>query len=176
MKFKNLVALCVAITATGVSAQDRVTLQTNRGNIDINLPYGLDAPLATKNFYELCKRGYYDKTQFFRLTTQGLYVVQGGDPTATGTGGESIYGKGFGYEKTNGQYTKGAVATANAGPDTNGSQFFIIYRDSLPLPPMYTVFGQVTSGMDIIEEVAVAGDDGGSGEGDGSPVMRFIII
>jgi len=89
-------------------------------------------------------------------------MIQGGDPTGTGSGGP---GYNFKDEPFEGEYVRGAVAMANSGPDTNGSQFFIVHKDSLQLPKSYVIFGKVISGMDVVDKIANAPvEDGGSGE------------
>ncbi|HEY1074759.1 MAG TPA: peptidylprolyl isomerase [Patescibacteria group bacterium] len=141
-----------------------VTISTTKGDITIEL-YESDAPKTTKNFKELAQKGYYDGVIFHRVIDG--FMIQGGDPNGTGTGGESIYGDTFEDElnpnadsyKTG--YKEGVVAMANRGPNTNGSQFFIMLKDT-PLPKNYTIFGHVTSGMDVVHaigKVAVDGND-----------------
>ena len=121
----------------------------------------------------LAADGYFNNTPCHRLTTQGIYVLQCGDPTGTGTGGP-------GYEipdenlpeNTPNNYPKGTVAMANAGPNTNGSQFFIVYQDTT-LPPNYTIWGTVSQGLDVVEKVAAAGVQGGGT--DGPPALPITI-
>jgi peptidyl-prolyl cis-trans isomerase B (cyclophilin B) len=125
-------------------------------------------------------QGYFDNTACHRLTTAGIFVLQCGDPTGTGTGSpgfttndESLDVTAEEFEGTDGGrviYPKGTVAMANSGPNTNGSQFFIVYEDS-PLPPAYTVIGRVVLGLDIVEAVAKAGVEG-DGE-DGRPAQTL---
>ena len=131
-------------------------IETNHGTIEIEF-YREDAPKTVENFVELSKRGYYDGVIFHRVI-EG-FMIQGGDPTGTGRGGESIYGKRFEDEidpkseiyQTG--YKRGVLAMANAGPNTNGSQFFIMHKD-YPLPPNYTIFGHVINGMDTVDKIA----------------------
>ena len=131
-------------------------IETNHGTIEIEF-YREDAPKTVENFVELAKRGYYDGVIFHRVI-EG-FMIQGGDPTGTGRGGESIYGKRFEDEiDPNSEiyqtgYKRGVVAMANAGPNTNGSQFFIMHKD-YPLPPNYTIFGHVVNGMDTVDKIA----------------------
>ena len=115
----------------------------------------------------LAEQGYFDATECHRLTTAGIFVLQCGDPTATGSGGP---GYSFADELTGEEtYPAGTLAMANAGPDTNGSQFFIVYGDT-QLPPAYTVFGTVDeAGVKLVEEVAAEGTDNANGQGDGAP-------
>ena len=103
----------------------------------------------------LAEQGYFDDTTCHRLTTKGIFVLQCGDPTATGSGGP-----GYSFEDEldgSEKYPAGTIAMANAGPDTNGSQFFLVYEDT-ELPPSYTTFGTIDdAGLDVVEEVADAG-------------------
>ena len=119
------------------------TLKTNFGDIKIQL-LPKEAPLAVNNFVFLARQGYYNGTKFHRIVKG--FVIQGGDPTATGTGGP---GYRFADEKVTRNYVGGTLAMANAGPNTNGSQFFICLAD-IGLPKNYTIFGLVTSGMDTV--------------------------
>lgn len=143
-------------------------VKTNLGTIVMDLD-GKKARCTVNSFAYLAGQNFFDKTQCHRLVTQGIKVLQCGDPTATGGGGPAYK---FGEEnlpkaKAGAQtatYVKGTLAMANAGPGTNGSQFFIVYGDS-ELPPAYTVFGKITSGMNIVESVAKAGVNGGGGDG-----------
>jgi peptidyl-prolyl cis-trans isomerase B (cyclophilin B) len=130
------------------------------------------APCTTNSFSFLAEHGYYDLTHCHRLTLQGIYVLQCGDPTGTGSGGPGYQ---FDDENLSGAtYPAGTVAMANAGPNTNGSQFFICWKAS-PLPPLYTPFGTITSGMDVLQKIAAAGDDQQNGPGDGYP-NRYVGI
>jgi cyclophilin family peptidyl-prolyl cis-trans isomerase len=128
----------------------KVTIETNKGTIVIEL-YPVDAPKTVSNFVYLATQKFYDGLTFHRYV-EG-FVIQGGDPTGNGTGGP---GYKFEDEKVTKSYKQGIVAMANAGPDTNGSQFFIMLED-VPLPPAYTIFGKVTSGMDVVDQLR-AGD------------------
>jgi cyclophilin family peptidyl-prolyl cis-trans isomerase len=131
-------------------------IQTNKGTIRFELLES-DAPKTTENFIKLAERGYYDGVVFHR-------VIQGGDPTGTGRGGESAGGGRFNDEIDASSalyqrgYKKGTVAMANAGPNTNGSQFFIMHSD-YPLPPSYTIFGRVTEGLDVVDAIATSETD-----------------
>lgn len=152
-------------------------IKTNLGSIGLELN-GAAARCTVNSFAHLAGKNFFDKTQCHRLVTEGIKVLQCGDPTGTGSGGPAYK---FGEEnlpkpKAGAQtatYGKGMLAMANAGPGTNGSQFFIVYSDS-ELPPNYTVFGKITSGMDIIESVAKAGVKGGA-QGDGAPKKAVTI-
>jgi peptidyl-prolyl cis-trans isomerase B (cyclophilin B) len=124
------------------------------------------APCTTFSFRFLASRGYYNKTHCHRLTIQRIFVLQCGDPTGTGSGGP---GYSFNDENLAGAtYPAGTVAMANAGPNTNGSQFFFTWKDTT-LSPNYTPFGTVISGMDVLQKIAAAGDDSQNNPGDGYP-------
>jgi cyclophilin family peptidyl-prolyl cis-trans isomerase len=131
-----------------------VTLHTEKGDIVIAI-YNESAPVAAQNFVNLASAGFYDGVVFHRIVPG--FVIQGGDPTGTGTGGP---GYSFPDEPFAGSYTLGTVAMANAGPNTNGSQFFIVIGNNVQLPPDYTIFGTVTSGMDVAQQIA-SGPRGG---------------
>jgi cyclophilin family peptidyl-prolyl cis-trans isomerase len=125
------------------------TMETNRGNIDIEL-FPAEAPQTVNNFVCLAQDGYYDGTPFHRIVRG--FVIQGGDPTGTGTGGP---GYRFDDEPVSRDYERGILAMANAGPNTNGSQFFIVLDDLRGrLPKNYTIFGRVTSGFDVVDAIA----------------------
>ena len=131
------------------------------------------APCTTSSFAFLAEHGYYDLTHCHRLTLQGIFVLQCGDPTGTGSGGPGYQ---FDDENLSGAtYPAGTVAMANAGPNTNGSQFFICWKAS-PLPPLYTPFGKITSGMSVLQKIADAGDDQQNGPGDGYPTLYVGIL
>ncbi|WP_124058113.1 peptidylprolyl isomerase [Vaginisenegalia massiliensis] len=159
--------------------KSHVTMHTNLGDIEFVLFEDL-APKTVKNFVELAKKGYYDGVIFHRVIKD--FMIQGGDPTGTGMGGESIYGAKFEDEFTPELFNlRGALSMANAGPNTNGSQFFIVTAPSVPaqmlgqmkqagfpeeiiaayeekggtpwLDHRHTVFGQVKAGMDIVEKI-----------------------
>ena len=131
-------------------------IQTNKGTIKFEL-LEEDAPKTTENFRLLAEKGYYDGIIFHRVIKN--FMVQGGDPLGEGYGGESAWGGKFNDEinRTSGlyqgSYSKGTVAMANSGPNTNGSQFFIMHND-YPLPPSYTKFGQVIEGQDVVDVIA----------------------
>ena len=131
-------------------------IETNKGTIRFELLED-DAPKTSENFITLAERGYYDGVIFHRVIKG--FMIQGGDPTGTGRGGESAWGGRFNDEINRqsglykGAYTRGTVAMANAGPNTNGSQFFIMHVD-YPLPPSYTKFGRVVEGQDVVDAIA----------------------
>ncbi|MGI8654879.1 MAG: peptidylprolyl isomerase [Pyrinomonadaceae bacterium] len=142
-------------------ANRTAVVQTNQGTIRFEL-LEQDAPKTTDNFIQLAGRGYYDGVIFHRVIKG--FMIQGGDPTGTGRGGEAAAGGKFNDEINklsdvykNG-YKAGTVAMANAGPNTNGSQFFIMHVD-YPLPPSYTIFGRVTEGQEIVDAIANVAKD-----------------
>merc|ERR1719456_1030817 len=114
----------------------------------------MHAPRTCRNFFELAKKGYYDNTLFHRIVTD--FVIQGGDPTGTGRGGESIYGPTFEDEIHPGLKHTGAgvLSMANAGPNTNSSQFFITLEPAPHLDGKHVVFGRVTEGMDVVNKMS----------------------
>jgi cyclophilin family peptidyl-prolyl cis-trans isomerase len=128
----------------------RVTIATDRGTIAMELDPQL-APNTVNNFVALARRGYYDGLTFHRVVPE--FVIQGGDPEGSGRGGP---GYRFDDEPVRGDYTLGAVAMANAGPDTNGSQFFICIDDcTRKLQKAYNLFGYVVDGIDVAQETQV---------------------
>ncbi len=137
-------------------ANRTAVIQTNKGTIRFEL-LEEDAPKTTENFRLLAERGYYDGVIFHRVIKG--FMIQGGDPTGTGRGGESAWGGRFNDEINRSSavyqrgYRAGTVAMANAGPNTNGSQFFIMHVD-YPLPPNYTIFGRVIEGQEIVDAIA----------------------
>jgi cyclophilin family peptidyl-prolyl cis-trans isomerase len=136
-------------------------IQTNKGTIRFEL-LETEAPKTTENFITLAERGYYDGIIFHRVIDG--FMIQGGDPTGTGSGGKSAWGGKFDDEIDRSSdvykrgYKAGTVAMANAGPNTNGSQFFIMHVD-YPLPPSYSIFGQVIEGQDIVNAIATTDRD-----------------
>ena len=131
------------------------TLHTNHGAIEIEL-FPADAPKTVENCEKLARDGFYDGVIFHRVIPD--FMIQGGDPTGTGTGGP---GYTFEDEPNDHKIERGALAMANAGPDTNGSQFFIVTTDAAPwLDGKHTVFGHVTSGMDVVDAISAVGRDG----------------
>lgn len=149
-----------------------VTLKTGVGNIVLSLDQHA-APCAVQSFLYLVDKGYFTQSVCHRLTTSGIYVLQCGDPTGTGQGGPTYQFKD--ENLTTASYTRGVVAMANSGPNTNGSQFFIIYKDSTTLPKSYTPIGTVTEGLDAVEKVAEAGADDSNGPGDGHPNTDVVV-
>jgi cyclophilin family peptidyl-prolyl cis-trans isomerase len=130
-------------------ADYKAVLTTNRGEVTINLLQD-DAPTTVNNFVFLAEQNFYENVPFHRVISG--FMIQTGDPTGTGAGGP---GYRFEDEEVTRDYTPGTVAMANAGPNTNGSQFFIVHGDLRgQLPPNYTIFGEVTDGMDIVDQIA----------------------
>jgi peptidyl-prolyl cis-trans isomerase B (cyclophilin B) len=148
------------------TATYQATINTNRGVIVIDL-LNSKATCTVNSFVSLADQAYFNNTPCHRLTTTSdLYILQCGDPTGTDTGGP-----GYQFDDENlagAKYTQGTVAMANSGPNTNGSQFFLVYKNSV-LPPSYTPFGTIVSGINIIQNVAKAGSNNANGQGDGVP-------
>lgn len=163
----------------------KATIKTNHGDIVIQLFPG-EAPMTVENFVRLAQKGYYDGVAFHRVISD--FMIQGGDPEGTGAGGQSIWGHNFEDEFSNELFNlRGALSMANAGPNTNGSQFFIVQNKNMPkrfiqqlrdaqypeevvkaykqggtpwLDHRHTVFGHVTEGMDVVDEIAKVAKDG----------------
>jgi cyclophilin family peptidyl-prolyl cis-trans isomerase len=131
------------------------TVNTNHGSFEITFFPG-EAPKTVNNFVCLAKSGFYDNTTFHRVVPG--FVIQGGDPEGTGRGGP---GYRFDDEPVKKSYNRGIVAMANAGPNTNGSQYFVCL-DNVNLPPAYTIFGEVTKGMDVVDKIAAVPINGSS--------------
>ena len=140
------------------------TFVTNCGNIVVTT-VGAKAPITLTQLATLARGGYFNNSLCHRLTTKGLYVLQCGDPTATGSGGPN-----FTYRDENlpteglNNYPAGTVAMANSGPGTNGSQFFLVFADTT-LGANYTIWGTITQGLDIVKAIAKAGVKGGGVDG-----------
>ncbi|WP_030268507.1 peptidylprolyl isomerase [Streptomyces sp. NRRL B-24484] len=163
-QFKTEPAMTVDTKASYTMALD-----TSCGKITIALD-AAKAPHTVNSFAFLSNEKYFDHTKCHRLTTEGIYVLQCGDPTGTGSGGPGYQ---FADENLTGAtYPAGTVAMANAGPGTNGSQFFLVYKDT-QLPPSYTPFGKVTGGLDVLQNIAAGGVQGGGG--DGAPVADMVL-
>jgi peptidyl-prolyl cis-trans isomerase B (cyclophilin B) len=133
------------------------TMQTNHGPIEIEL-FDDDAPKTVANFTKLAREGFYDGVIFHRVIRD--FMIQGGDPTGTGSGGPGYQ---FEDEFNDNKVVRGALAMANAGPNTNGSQFFVVTAEACPwLDGKHTVFGRVTSGLDVVD--AIENVDTGPGD------------
>jgi cyclophilin family peptidyl-prolyl cis-trans isomerase len=141
-------------------------MKTTAGDIEIEL-FADKTPITVNNFVTLSKKNFYENVIFHR-TIKG-FMIQGGDPTGTGSGGP---GYKFDDEKFDGEYTRGTLAMANAGPNTNGSQFFIMHKDN-PLPKNYVIFGRVTKGLDTVDAIAEAPT---KQEGEGSSPVNPVKI
>lgn len=148
-----------------------LSLQTNCGDIVIRTDPKAPKTVASMAF--LAEKGFFDGTGCHRVTTEGIYVLQCGDPRGNGGGGPgyAIPDENLPTEGS-ANYPAGTVAMANAGPGTGGSQFFLVYKDTT-LPSGYTVWGQIESGLDIVERIASAGVEGGGG--DGRPAQPVVI-
>ena len=168
-------APAVELPNAGITESNKasITFTTNQGEIVIETTPAL-APLTVNAMAALAQKNYFDNTICHRLTTEGIFVLQCGDPTGTGTGGP-----GFNIPDENlpqpidNNYPAGTVAMANSGlPGTSGSQFFLVYQDT-SLGPDYTIWGSITSGLDILQTIASAGVvDGGA---DGAPLTGVTI-
>lgn len=149
----NISANLIESQTTTPTTMPKVTIQTTKGDIEIEL-FSNDAPKATENFLTLAKKNFYDGVIFHRVIKG--FMIQGGDPTGTGRGGP-----GYTFpdelnpatDSYKAGYVRGTVAMANAGPNTNGSQFFIMHAD-YPLPHNYTIFGRVTKGLEVVDMIA----------------------
>lgn len=151
-----------------------VTIETNKGNIVIET-YDQDAPKTVANFISLANKGFYNNLIFHRVI-EG-FMIQGGDPTGTGMGGP---GYKFADElspdtlSAKQGYVRGVVAMANSGPNTNGSQFFIMHEDN-PLPHKYTIFGKVISGLDVVDAIANVKTNGHPPVGTDKPLEDVVM-
>lgn len=154
--------------ALAIDANKKYTavLVTSKGNIEFTLD-AKNTPVTVNNFVFLAKEKFYDGVIFHRTIPD--FMIQGGDPTGTGAGGP---GYTFADEPFTGEYTRGTVAMANAGPDTNGSQFFIMHKDTA-LPKNYVIFGQVTSGLEVVDAIATAPT---YPDGEGSQPQNPVVI
>ena len=151
------------------SKQYHATLRTTYGDITVEL-YPREAPVTVNNFVFLARQGYYDGVRFHRIVRD--FMIQSGDPTGTGRGGP---GYRFADEQVTRDYVRGTLAMANAGPDSNGSQFFIVHQDSGHLPPAYTIFGMVTEGLDVLDAIARSPVDFGPGGERSAPLEQIVI-
>ena len=157
-------------------------IDTDKGAIEVEL-LPAAAPKAVENFRLLAEHGYYDGVTFHRVLKG--FMIQGGDPAGDGTGGESAWGPPFADEiSADSQlyrdgYRRGIVAMANAGPNTNGSQFFIMH-DTYPLPPNYVIFARVTQGMEAVDAIAetptTTGPDGEPSRPTAPQIIKKVTI
>ena len=170
------VFLLAAITGFGyfgdICAMENtvVILETTQGAIELTLMADV-APKACENFVKLVEKGYYNGILFHRVIPE--FMIQGGDPTGTGRGGASIWGKPFGDEvRSDIRFDKpGVLAMANSGPNTNGSQFFITTAETSWLNMRHTIFGHVTEGYDVVKKIEMVQTDPGN-----KPVVMQRII
>lgn len=149
-----------------VSKQYEAVLSTSMGDITIQLAASA-TPITVNNFVSLVEKKFYDNTIFHRVIKG--FMIQGGDPEGSGRGGP---GYRFDDEPFEGQYTRGTVAMANAGPNTNGSQFFIMHKDTA-LPHAYVIFGKVTKGIEVVDKIA---DSPVDPKGEGSTPLTPIKV
>ena len=164
------------------SGGNHALIETDKGVIEIEF-FAAEAPKAVENFRLLAEHGYYDGLTFHRIVKG--FMLQGGDPNGDGTGGESAWGGKFpdninvGSDLYKAGYKRGLVAMANAGRDTNGSQFFIMHQD-YRLPPAYVIFGKVTKGMEVVDALAetptTRGMDGGMSQPTTPVVMKKVTL
>lgn len=145
------------------------TMKTSEGEIKFEL-YASEAPFTVNNFVFLARKGFYNGTKFHRVI-EG-FMIQGGDPTGTGRGGP---GYTFNDEGIVRDYLRGTLAMANAGPNTNGSQFFIMHQPQASLPKSYVIFGQVMEGIDSVDKIATA-PVGPNESGENSTPLEDVII
>ncbi|MFD6463843.1 peptidylprolyl isomerase [Streptomyces roseolus] len=167
------------VPTTGVNAKISMSMETSVGPIGLTLN-NAESPCTVNSFVSLAKQKYFDGTSCHRMTTgEGLKVLQCGDPLGTGMGGPGYqfaneyptdqYAANDPKAKSPVDYKRGVLAMANAGPNTNGSQFFVVYGDS-QLPPQYTIFGTVSQdSLAVIDTIAAGGSDDSNGPGDGKP-------
>ncbi len=144
-------------------------LETSEGTITIEFT-AKETPITVNNFITLARKDFYDNTIFHRVISG--FMIQGGDPKGDGTGGP---GYKFNDEDFDGEYSRGTVAMANAGPNTNGSQFFIMHKDSSSLPKNYVIFGNVTDGLDVVDAIAESEVTSNRGGEQSSPVEPITI-
>jgi cyclophilin family peptidyl-prolyl cis-trans isomerase len=153
-------------------------IETSMGTIEAEL-YRNDAPKTVENFVRLAEKKYFDGVIFHRVSRG--FVIQGGDPTGTGSGGKSIWGKEFDDELNPNTpsykegYKKGVLAMANRGPNTNTSQFFIMLRDNTTLPKNYTIFGKVVKGVDVVDKIGQVEITPQMGPTDGKPKVDVVM-
>jgi peptidyl-prolyl cis-trans isomerase B (cyclophilin B) len=162
--------------STAVGKTFIATVTTNCGVITMEL-YGTKAPQTVASFLSLAKSGYWADSPCHRLTTEGIFVLQCGDPTGTGTGSPG-YGYGVENAPANSAYPPGTLAMARSSdPNTNGGQFFIVYKQTVLQDPIgYSIFGRITSGMDIVNRIAAAGASPADANQNTAPVQPISIL
>ncbi|CAB4666822.1 unannotated protein [freshwater metagenome] len=184
----SLLALCKDTKAVGHSpmrlpvpsikrphVNKTITFKTNCGEIQIAAD-GVNAPLTVISMSYLANKGYFDDSPCHRITTSGIFVLQCGDPTASGSGGPAWQVPDENLPTGTGNiYPAGSVAMANSGANTNGSQFFIVYDDNSQLGPNYTLWGRVIKGLNIVKAVAALGSDNSNPAGGGVPNQAITI-
>lgn len=160
------------------NVKEFAVIETSMGTIEAVL-YRADAPRTVENFVKLAEKKYFDGVIFHRVSKG--FVIQGGDPTGTGSGGKSIYGKEFDDELNPNTpsykegYKKGVLAMANRGPNTNTSQFFIMLGDNTMLPKNYTIFGKVVRGQDVVDKIGQVEIIPQMGQTDGKPKVDVVM-
>ncbi len=172
----SAIILGVFSMAQSAKAQDTVVvLETNQGKIEIKLMPDV-APKACENFLKLVEKGYYDGLIFHRVIKK--FMIQGGDPTGTGMGGESVWGSPFEDEvKESVVFDKpGILAMANAGPNTNGSQFFITTVPTPWLNMRHTIFGEVVKGMDVVQKIEKTDTDGQDKPRSAQKIVKAYVV
>ena len=145
------------------------TIDTSAGNMTVEL-FVSEAPLTVNNFVHLARDGFYEDCQFHRVIRD--FMIQGGCPRGDGTGGP---GYRFQDEPVTRKYVRGTLAMANAGPNTNGSQFFIVHGGDVGLPPNYTIFGMLTDGGDVLDTLANSPVTRSRGGEPSQPTERLVI-
>lgn len=167
------VFLLMLVCLGGSIMAETVVLETTQGKIEIALKPGV-APKATENFVGLVKKGYYDGVVFHRIIPG--FMIQGGDPTGTGTGGESLWGENFEDEcSPDEKFDRvGLLAMANRGPATNGSQFFITVAKTSWLNGKHTIFGEVTKGYDVVQKLEAQGTSSGQPKSEQKIIKAYV--
>jgi cyclophilin family peptidyl-prolyl cis-trans isomerase len=176
MVFAMMIVMSVVADAQdkkpAVKGKEIAVIETSMGTIEAEL-YREDAPKTVENFVRLAEKKYFNGIIFHRISKG--FVIQGGDPTGTGTGGKSFYGKEFEDELNpatpsfKAGYLHGVLAMANRGPNTNTSQFFIMLRDQPRMPKNYTIFGKVIKGLDVVDKIGEVEITPQMGPTDGKP-------
>ena len=156
-------------TTIDTSKTYTATMDTSAGTMTLEL-FASEAPLTVNNFVHLAQDGFYEDCQFHRVIKD--FMIQGGCPRGDGTGGP---GYRFQDEPVTRKYVRGTLAMANAGPNTNGSQFFIVHATEAPLPPNYTIFGMLTGGGDVLDTLANSPVTRSRGGEQSSPAERLVI-
>lgn len=174
MAIKTLSAIFATFLVSTSLVATTATIETNRGTFEVKL-FPEAAPKAVENFVKLSEKKYYDGTIFHRVIPG--FMIQGGDPAGNGTGGSSIWGKSFEDEYSpNLKFDKpGLLAMANRGPSTNGSQFFVTTGAANWLTGKHTIFGEVTSGMDVVKKIENAPTKGQNRPDEPQKIIKITI-